>query len=161
MLHTLVRTHQPPRRSRDRVAFVFLAAVLAACGPTPADVATQQIDQAMQHMEAATAMLEAGHGDARRLLDAALAYRSAHHAELHDLRAQGEAVWQQLDAATQQRLGQAAQARAKPLLGRMDAAARAYPNPQQALMLVRPFLLQASTRPAAVVPPAASTGSAP
>ncbi len=147
MLDFKARTLQPPRRSPDRVAFVFLAFAMA-CQPDIATQAQTQIDQALHHAEVAAQMLETAAGDQRKLLDAALAYRSAHHAELHELRTSGEAIWARLDVATKSRLASDADSRARPLLARMDVAAQKFANPRQALMLVQPFLLQASAHAA-------------
>ena len=83
-------------------------------------------------------------GDQRQLLDTALAYRSAHHAELHALRTDGESAWAQLDAPMRAQLCADADARTRPLLARMEIAAQKFANPRHAVMLVQPFLLQAS-----------------
>ena len=148
MVYTKARTKPAPRRSHDRVALVFLAVVLLACQPNLQTRAKQQIDRAVAHMEAAAAMLEAAHGDQRQLLEGALAYRSEHHAELHQLRTDGEALWAQLDTPTRDKLSADANARTQPLLARMANAAQKFANPRQALMLVQPFLLQASAHSA-------------
>ncbi len=146
MLDLQARTQQPPRRSHDRVACVFLAVAALACQPSLETQARVHVDQAIGHVAAAAQLLEAADGDQRKLLDAALAYRSAHHGELHQLRTEGEAIWAQLDADTRARLTADADNRTRPLLARLELAAQKFANPRQALMLVQPFLLQASAR---------------
>ena len=151
MLNTLhaghTSTHHTPRRSLDRVALLFVALALA-CQPSREAQARAQLDQALGHMTAAVQMLESAHGDTHKLLTDALTYRSAHHAELHALRTQGEAVWQELDVATQTHLAADADAHAQPLLARMATAAQQFADARQALLIVRPFLLQASAHTA-------------
>ncbi len=146
-VETQARTLQPPRRSADRVAFVFLAIAALACQPGVEAQARAQVAAAIGHVTAAVQMLEAANGDQRKLLDAALAYRSAHHAELHALRTAGEQQWAQLDPPTRARLTAEADAQTRPLLARLTQAAQRFADPRQALMLVQPFLLPASAQP--------------
>ncbi len=121
-----------------RLLWALLSCVSVACRRDPAE---ELADQGMAHLEEALAMVEAHAPNTVELATAAMHYRLKHRAALETLRKQGPEQLAALSPEVRIAFEQRYRERAVPLQGRLEAAAKRYPDQVLAMRLVRPLLV--------------------
>ena len=133
--------------SRSTLAARLLCAVMSYAALCCASVACQRdpaeelADQGMAHLEEAVAMVEAHAPNTVALASAAMHYRLKHREALETLRKQGPTRLAALTPEARLTFEQRYRSKAVPLQGRLEAAAKRYPNQALAMRLVRPLLV--------------------
>ena len=135
------------QRSASVKWLVFLSAIsiLVACQKSPQD---ELVEQTVGYVHVAVELLEAAKGNEHQLIDGLVQFQGAHDAAFRQFRKKLQTEVAGLNDEQKLHFASELRNRAAPDIAKLQLLAQGFPQPQRAMLLIRPLIIDPSPQKA-------------